>query len=123
MAKVSKDSIALNSSDSLDQNQKTLHRWGVVFGYRVVLPNPRYVARVTWTALAQRAHLLVFAALAVACSCVPLAAQSTECPPTSPDITCSPPFPPLDTCPIKAGIKSFVLEMVIGPTAFGSLFT
>lgn len=57
--------------------------------------------------------LLAITAFAAASSCVPLAAQSSY----------PPPFPDPSTCPIKAGIKSFVIEEKIGATAFSSAFT
>ena len=71
------------------------------------------IATISRAILARQMRRLAVAAFAVAGSCAPLTAQSTY----------PPPFPDPSTCPIKAGIKSFVVEEKIGATAFSSAFT
>ena len=71
------------------------------------------IVRKCRTPLARGVRRLSLTAVTVASWCVPLAAQSTY----------PPPFPDPSTCPIKAGIKSFVVEEMIGPTSFSSAFT
>ena len=62
--------------------------------------------------VAAQLQAVAFTVVVGAISSAPLAAQSTI----------PPNFPDPATCSIKAGIQSFVLEEVIGPTAFGSIF-
>ncbi len=57
---------------------------------------------------------LAIAALAVVGSVSHLGAQNPNAYP--------PPFPPVASCPIPGGIKSFVLEHILEPTAFISAF-
>ena len=62
---------------------------------------------------ARQLRSLVITALAVTSWSLPLGAQATY----------PPPVPDPSTCPIKAGIKSFVIEEALGPTGFSSAFT
>jgi hypothetical protein len=63
--------------------------------------------------LLRRASLIALTALSAALGSMPVSAQNTV----------PPPFPDPSKCPIPNGIKSFVVEQILGPNAFQSAFT
>jgi hypothetical protein len=76
------------------------------------------ITRTGRTSLARRTSVVAVALLAVAASASQLAAQTPTAPTPFP-----PPFPDPSTCPIKYGIKSFILEDIITGASFQSIFT